>query len=175
MTTKRTKPAADEAACPVAPLAREFARILRARRKLDDETQASDLLKCTDLGEDADPVGPLSREYADKLLQKRRGVVQSTARQLHATSKIGAAFQLLLSHNDFLQSHALLADWNAAPPALRDLSERLDDERSAMIWSAYKLMTAGWDDPDLPDLERILGRESLTDAECIERILAAVA
>jgi hypothetical protein len=170
--TKRTKPAADEAACPVAPLAREYAQLIRARRKLDNEAEAKALLACTEIN---DEVGPLSASYADGLLLKRKDVVESRARVLCATSRMGVAFQLLLSHCDHLKSLLPGAQWLAIPKAVRDISQRIDDERGDMLWSVYKMLTAGWSDPDLVALESIYGREGLTDAECIERVLKAVA
>lgn len=172
MTTKRTKPAADEAACPVAPLAREYAQIIRARRKLDDASDAASLLAVTSSGEE---VGPLSASHADGLLCKRKDIVVDRARQLRATSRMGVAFQLLLSHCDHLQ-HALPGpQWLAVPKAVREISQRADDERGDMLWSAYQMLTAGWSDPDVVTIESIFGREGPTDAECVERVLAAVA
>ena len=171
-TTKRTKPAADEAACPVAPLAREYARCMRARRKLDDQADACALLAPTDVHED---IGPLSAPYANALLIKRMDGIETRARQLHATSRIGVAFQLLLSHCDHLKATLPEAQWLAIPKAVRDISQRIDDERGDMLWSVYKMLTAGWSDPDLVALEIIYGREGLTDAECVERVLLAVA
>lgn len=172
MTTKPTKPAADEAACPVAPLAREFAQLIRARRKLNDEAEAKALLACTEIN---DEVGPLSSSYADTLLLKRKEIVQSRARVLRATSRVGVAFQVLLSHCDHLKNMLPEAQWLAMPKAVREISQRIDDERGDMLWSAYQMLTAGWTDPDLVAIESIYGREGLTDAECIERVLAAVA
>jgi len=172
MTARRTKPAADEAACPVAPLAREYAQLIRARRKLHDEAEARALLACTETSEE---IGPLSTPYADGLLLKRKESVESRARTLRATSRFGVAFQMLLAHADYLESNFLGETWQRVPREVRELSVRLDNERQGMIWTAYKAFTADMADPDLVAIESIFGREGLTDAECVERVLKAVA
>lgn len=172
MTTKRTKPAADEAACPVAPLAREYARCIRARRALKDDEAADKIIEATAKDEDD---GGLSPDYADKLLMQRQDTLQTTARQSCASSRFGIAFQMLLAHCDDLEANLPGSTWQSVPRNVRDLSNRLDRERSGMIWTAYKAMTAGMADADLADLEILFGREMLTDAECVERVLKAVA
>jgi hypothetical protein len=172
MTARRTKPAADEAACPVAPLAREYAQLIRAQRTLHDEAEAKALLACTEtIGE----VGPLSAPYADKLLLRRKETIDSRARMLRATSRFGIAFQMLLAHTDYLESNFTGDTWQRVPREVRELTVRLDTERQGMIWTAYKAFTADMRDPDLVTIESIFGREGLTDAECVERVLKAVA
>lgn len=172
MTTKRTKPAADEAACPVAPLAREYARTIRARRALDDDKAADRLIEVTAKDEDD---GGLSPAYTQTLLMRRQDSLQQAARQLCASSRIGIAFQMLLAHCDDLEANFPGDTWQRVTRDVRELSTRLDRERSGIIWTAYKALTAGMADPDLADLESLFGREMLTDAECVERVLAAVA
>lgn len=172
--TKQAKPkvAVDEATCPVAPLAREFARIIRARRALSDDEGGKRLIEATVKDENA---GGLSPDYADKLLLRRYDAVQSQARQLCASSRIGLAFQMLLAHVDHLGGEFPGDVWNRVPLQVRDLSDRLEMERQGIIWTAYKVLTVGMTDPDLADLESMLGRETFTDAECTERVLRAVA
>lgn len=172
MTTKRTKPAADEAACTVAPLAREYARCIRARRALKDDEAADKIIEATAKDEDD---GGLSPDYADKLLMQRQDSLQTTARQLCASSRIGIAFQMLLAHCEHLEANFPGETWQRTPREVRDLSNRLDMERQGIIWTAHKVLTAGMADADLADLESLFGREMLTDAECVERVLAAVA
>lgn len=149
-------------------------RPARARKRLGDESQADKLLSVTDPGEDIGS-GPVSSEYADKLLQKRYSTIEELARQLPATSRVGAAFQLLLAHNDNLKGSLTTAQWEAAPATLREQSMRMDMERQGMLWAVYKATFAGWNDADLATLEDMLGYEAFTDAECVERVLKAVA
>lgn len=172
MTTKRTMPAADEAACPVAHLARAYAQTIRARLALDDDETADEIIEATALDEGD---GGLSPEYADKLLLKRQDSIVAEARQLCATSRVGIAFQLLLAHTDHLEANFPGDVWQRTPASVRELSGQLDMERQGIIWTAYRMLTAGMKDPDLPALESSLGREMLTDAECIDRVLKAVA
>lgn len=173
-TPKRTTPAGDEAVCAVAPLARELARIIRVRKEIKDEDKGAALLSVTDPGEDIGS-GPLSREYADNLLVKRLTTIEELARQLHATSRIGAAFQLLLAHSDNLKCSLPGASWDAAPKDLQERSTRMDMERQGMLWAVYKATFGSWKDPDLATLETMLGFEGLTDGECVERVLQAAA
>lgn len=155
----KPKPAADEATCPVAPLAREFAKIIRARRAL-----ASGEVPATP-----------SPDYTDQLLLRRYDAVRGHARQLCASSRFGLAFQMLLAHVDHLEAEFPGAVWQRVPREVREVSDRMDMERQGIIWTAYKVLTAGLADPDLVDLESVLGREVLTDAECTESALRAVA
>jgi len=82
---------------------------------------------------------------------------------------------MLLAHCDDLEANFPGGTWQSVPRDVRDLANRLDRERSGIIWTAYTSLTAGMADADLADLESLFGREMLTDAECVERVLAAVA
>lgn len=172
MTARRTKPAADEAAYPVAPLARQYAQTIRARQALDNGQTADRLIEATT--KDEDDAG-LSPDYANRLLMRRQDAIQSAARQLCASSRLGIAFQLLLAHTDHLEANFPGEAWQRVPRDVREVSDRLDMERQGIIWTAYTALTAGMADPDLADLEGMFGREMLTDAECVERVLKAVA
>lgn len=171
MTTKRTKPAADEAACPVAPLAREFARCLRALAKLQDDS-AQPFIEATTMTEHE--LGP-TPEHACRLLQRRRETITALARQLTASSRIGLAFQLLVIHTDSLQDQLTDDHWSSVPRPARDHVLRFDQERQGIIWKAFQHLTGGMQDDDLSTIAEWLGSQSLTDAECVERVLQAVA
>lgn len=168
----KSKPAADEVACPVAPLAREYAKLVRARAALDDDAAAEPLIHATMKSEDD---GGLTPQYADKLLIRRQSAIQDRARQLCASSRIGIAFQMLMAHSDILEALFPGDVWRRVPAEVRETSGRLDAERQGIIWTAYKAMTNGTSDPDLVALESVFGRDMLTDAECIDRVLRVAA
>lgn len=171
MTTKRTKPAVDEAACPVAPLAREFARCLRALTKLQED-DAQPFIEATTMAEHE--LGP-TPEHTRRLLQRRRDTITALARQLTASSRVGLAFQLLVIHTDSLQDQLTDRHWIGIPQSARDEVLRFDQERQGIVWKAFQHLTAGMHDDDLSTIAEWLGSQSLTDAECVDRVLKAVA
>ena len=173
MTKKHVTPTIDEASCCVAPLAREYARCLRADQKLlDGDSDAKAFVEATTMAEHE--LGP-TPEHARGLLRKRMDTLQQLARLRGAKSRFGLAFQLLLTHNDDLQGHVSGDVWSRCPQEARELSIRLDGERQGIIWTAYRTLTAGIVDADLSTLEEWLGSASLTDQESADRILQAVA
>jgi hypothetical protein len=172
MTTKRTKPAADEAACPVAPLAREFARCMRALEKLDDDKKAQPFVEATTMT--AHELGPTPKQ-ARRLIHHRRDAIQAMARQLPATSRLGLAFQLLVIYSDNLHDSLTDAQWEACPQSVRDQALQHDQERQGIIWSTYQTLAAGMQDDDLSEAAGWIGSHALTDAESTNRMLQAVA
>lgn len=172
MTTKRTKPAADEAACPVAPLAREYARSLRALEKVQAEKEARAFIEATTM--EGHELGP-TPDHARRLILGRQDAIRAIACLRPAISSIGLAFQLLLIYAERDFRDPAVDDPEPLPKATQLRLTRTEDQRQGVVWRAFLRLVTDFSDPDLMTLQEWLGSHALTDEECVDRMLQAAA
>lgn len=132
--------------CPVVPIMREIATCRRLQRG-----------SCLDIAIEKLPRrdrSEMTPRFTSQLLSRRIRALETLARQLQPTSKLGAAYQLLIALNLTAMDDYIDA---AVDPNRSGDVDRLREQADVLqqtILSAYRALRAGLRDRDLTEVEK---------------------
>ena len=169
-TNSKPKAAPELPSCPVEALMREHAKIYRAKALADAQSQE------TPEGEPNELIADWSPQHLWQVMCERVRAIEELARTEQATSKVGAAYQLMLARGVMpVSSMSLDAKGNddlfvATKQALMD-EQRVE----SYIESAFEVLVMDVQDADLDVLMPIYGpSEPFNASGAIRNLLNAV-
>ncbi len=122
-------------------------------------------------------LGSWSPRYLDSLLVERVEALDKLIRYQDARSPFGAAVQLLMLQSASAIGQLLMSELDDLSPSARRVIMRVEGEINQMAHSAYQVLAASIDDPDLATLESVF----MNDPEdgphqiaALEKVLASV-